>query len=106
MTEQFDKPVNQWIEEDINVDVMTPVVDEKGKIKIEKQTQTFKQKTFYAQSTPNRVVCNEHIYFCQDKGKYLFRCTKCDWNRVAPPITFKFDESTGILTRRLSGVRV
>lgn len=107
MKEQFDKPTNQWIEEDVNVEVTTPKFDEKTKtVSMEKEIKTFKQKTYYAESIPTKIVCNEHVYKCLDKGKYLFKCTKCDWNRVVYPVSFKFDEATGILTRRDSGERV
>ena len=104
---EFDKPTNEWIDEDIEVKVVSPVFNEKTHtVTLKEETKTVKQKTYYADSTPAMIVCKEHVYLCVNKGKYHFKCTKCDWNRIAPPVSFKFDESTGILTRRASGVRV
>jgi hypothetical protein len=105
--DKFNKPTNEWIEEDVEVKVMTPVFDEKTKnMTLKEETKIVKQKTYYADSVPSTVVCNEHVYLCLDKGKYHFKCRKCAWNRIAPPVTFRFDEGTGILTRRSDGSRV
>lgn len=105
--DKFDKPTNQWIEEDVDVKVMTPVFNEKTKVvELKEEVKTFKQKTFYADSPQTKIVCNDHRYVCLDKGKYLFKCKKCTWNRIAPPVSFKFDQETGILTRRRTGEQV
>lgn len=101
MTDKFDKPLEKWIEEDVTVPVMTPKFNpNKGRVEFKQEDKTFKQKTFYSNQTPRNVVCREHVYKCLDRGKYLFKCTKCDWHRIAPPITFKFDPKTGILEYR------
>lgn len=106
MSKKFDKPVNQWIEEDVEVKVMTPVFDPKTKnVTIKEEVKTAKQKTYYAQSKPSTIVCSEHIYRCKDKGKYLFKCTKCSWHKIAYPVSYRFDPETGILTNRVSGIR-
>ena len=104
---EFNKPTNQWIEEEVEVKVMTPTFDPVTKnVTLKEETQKATQKTFYSDSIPNTVICSDHVYVCLDKGKYLFKCTKCSWHRVAPPVGFKFDEATGILTRRGTSVRV
>ena len=99
--------VNEFIEEDVPIEVTTPVYDPKTKkVELKKETQTFKQKTYYSDSPPKKIVCNEHTYVCVNKGRYLFQCTKCDWRRFALPVSFKFDPDTGVLTRRNSNIRV
>lgn len=107
MAEEFDKPLNEWIEEDVDVKVMTPTFDpETKKVELKQEIKRVKQKTYYSDSAPTRLVCTDHVYRCIDKGKYKFKCVKCDWHRIALPVSFKFDEATGILTRRDTGVRV
>lgn len=107
MSDKFDKPLGVWIDEEVNVRTFEPEVDEKNKtVKIVAKDKKYHQKTIYVDSKPSTIVCKEHIYFCADKGKYLFKCRHCAWHRVALPVTFKFDPETGILTRRLTGERV
>ena len=107
MAEEFNKPTNEWIEEDVEIKVVSPVFDpETKRVELKQESKMVKQKTFYSNSTPSRVVCKEHIYVCLDKGKYHFKCTKCDWNRILFPVTYRFDEKTGIATNRITGVRV
>jgi hypothetical protein len=99
--------LNEFIEEDVQMPVMTPVVDEKnGRIEFKQEMKTVKQKTMYVDSKATKVICNAHVYVCVNKGKYHFKCTKCDWNRIAPPVTFKFNPETGILSYRENGIRV
>lgn len=101
MNKKFDKPLEEWIEEDVTVPVMTPKMNPKNnRIEFKQEDQIFKQKTFYSNQTPRNVVCKNHVYRCVDKKRYHFKCKHCDWNRIAPPVTFKFDEKTGILSYR------
>lgn len=103
----FDKPLNVWTEEEVEVPTFKPVLNEKeNRIEIVQSTTKLKQSTIYVDSKPSTIVCKEHTYFCKDKGKSLFKCKNCTWHRIALPVTFKFDSDTGILTRRLTGERV
>ena len=104
---EFDKPTDQWIDEEIEIPVMAPQLNEEtGKYEITRTTKKVTQRTFYAHTTPTKVICKDHQYICLDKGKYLFKCIHCDWHRIAPPVTFKFDPTTGKLTYRKTGVQV
>lgn len=106
MSKKFPKPTNQWIEEDVEVKVMTPVFDPKTRnVTVKEETKVMKQKTYYSDSKPSTVVCAEHVYRCVDKGKYLFKCTKCRWSKIAYPVSYRFDPETGILSNRITGVR-
>ncbi len=103
----FDKPLNTWIEEEVDMPVFTPKVNEAaGRVEFTQETKRVKQRTIYSDSKPTRVVCGAHEYACLDKGKYLFKCKKCDWHKFAYPVTYKFDPTTGIITYRSSGIRV
>lgn len=99
-------PLNTWIQEEIDVPSFDPVVNEKEKrVEFNQTTKKATQKTYYAHSTPRRVVCSNHVYTCLDKPKYLFKCTKCDWHKILYPVTYKFDPETGIVTHRETGER-
>lgn len=104
---KFTKPLNKWIEEDVSVEVTKPVMDrESGQVKLEKKTETVKQKSYYTDSTPKKMICSNHEYICLDKPRYLFKCTKCDWHFKAYPVTHKYDPETKHLTRRDNAQRV
>lgn len=105
-TDKFPKETNKWIEEDIEVPTISPVEDKDGNIHFEKTTKVMKQRTFYADSKPTRMVCANHEYLPMDKGRYLFKCVHCDWHRIAPPVTFRYDAQTRILSYRKTGIRV
>lgn len=109
MTNQpFDKPLNQWIEDEVDVPTFEPQVNEaEGRVEFTQTTKKVKRRTMYSDAKPTRIVCSKHEYYCADKGKYLFKCRNagCQWHRIAPPISFKFDPETGILTHRHTGVR-
>lgn len=110
MTDQqkpFDKPTNEWIEEDIDLQVMSPVFNpETKRVELKEETKRVKQRTYYSDNPASRVVCNSHHYLPFDMGKYMFKCSKCDWHRIAPPVTFQYLPDTGELVRRKSGQRV
>lgn len=98
---------NEWLEEEIEIPAFEPVVDEvNNRVEIKQTTKKATRRTMYVDSKPTRVICNNHKYICLDKGKYLFRCTKCSWHKIALPISFKFDPETGILTSRTTGIQV
>ena len=107
MKADFDKPLNVWTEEEVEVPTFKPEYNEKEKrLEVKQSTTKIKQRTMYVDSRPSTVVCSQHIYFPKDKGKSLFKCKNCAWHRIALPISFKFDPETGILTRRKTGERV
>jgi hypothetical protein len=103
----FDKPLNTWVEEDVKMPVFTPEVNEKeGRVEFKQEMKNVKQRTFYADSPQKRLICSRHEYVPLDKPKYLFGCTHCDWHRVAPPVTFKYDPEKKTLSYRENGVLV
>lgn len=102
--DKFNKPLNQWIEEEVEMPVFTPEVNEdEGRVEFTQTTKKVKQKTFYSDSPPRRVVCANHEYICLSKPKSLFKCTKCDWNRIALPVTYRYNPETKELIHRETG---
>ena len=103
----FPGKTNEWIEEEIDVPVMKPHVNERKKrVEFVPTTEKATKKTFYADSPLRKVVGKKHVYRCIDKGKYIFKCKNCNWHKVAYPITYKFNPKTGILSNRKTGDRV
>jgi len=106
MNQKFDKPINKWIEEDIEIPVMTPKVNEKEKrVEFTQTTQKAKRKTFYSDSPSKKIICAKgtHVFNCIDKGKYIFKCKNCDFHKIAFPVTYRFNEQTGKLIHRITG---
>lgn len=102
---KFDKPLNTWIEEEVDMPVFTPEVNEKeNRVEYTQTTKKVKQKTFYSDAPPRMVVCSSHEYVCLSKPNSLFKCTKCDWHRVAPTITYRYDPETKKLIHRETGL--
>lgn len=98
---KFDKPLNQWIEEEVPV----------RKNKIDPETgvvtstiQLEKVRTKYIQAIPRKHRCKdgEHIFKCIDNNRYIFSCTKCPYSRQVYPTTYKFEN--GKLIHRTTGV--
>jgi len=109
MTQKFDKPTNEWIEEDIEINVMTPKVNpEMGRVEFKQTKQKAKRKTFYSDSPNKKMICadGEHVFNCLDKGKYIFKCKNCDWHKIAYPVTYRFNKQTGKLTHRVTNNQV
>jgi len=107
--DKFDKPLNTFIEEDIEIPSFEPVVNEKEKrVEFKQTTQKATRKTFYAHSEPKRIVCSggTHEFRCIDRGKYVFKCVNCDFHKISYPVTYRFNQQSGKLTHRLTGVQV
>jgi hypothetical protein len=107
MADKFDKPVNTWIEEEVDVKVISPSFDHKTKqVTLNEEVKKAKQRTYYSDSPANVVVCSHHKYKMIDRGKYLFKCINCSWHRIAPPVTYKYNPETMELRRRDTNERV
>jgi hypothetical protein len=98
--QKFDKPLEEWIDETVEIPVIEPVLNKNNQIEYKETTKKFKQKTFYSNKTPTRMVCGDHHFICVDKANYIFKCTKCDWHYKSHPITHRFDEKRGKLVHR------
>jgi hypothetical protein len=96
--------LNEWAEEEIDIPVINPVVDEKNKrVSFETATQKVKQKVYYSHSTPRMVICSSHFFLPLDPKKYIFKCRKCDYHFKANTLTHKYVPETGKIVFRLNG---
>ncbi len=102
----FPHPLNTWIEEEVDVPTFTPKVNEgEGRIEFEQTTKKVKQKTFYSDAKPRKVICSNHEYVpVGKKGNYKYQCIHCDWTRFALPVTYRYDPEKKKLYRRDTGV--
>jgi hypothetical protein len=99
--------LNQFIEEEVDIPSLVPTINEKeNRVEFKQGVVKGTQKTFYASSTPSRIICSDHRYIPANMGKYQFSCIKCAWTRVAPPNKFRYDPETKILTTRDTGIKV
>lgn len=107
---EFNKPLNQWVEDEIEVPSYEPKLNKKEKrIEFTKTTKKVTRKTMYVNSIPRKFSCADgHKYFCLDKKKYIFKCINrgCDWHIVARPIDYKYDQKTKDLFNRHTGEQV
>lgn len=95
------KKLNEFVEEEIEVNVLKPVIDEKTKrIKIEQTAEKLKQKVYYSHSPQRMVICGNHFFEPFDPKKYIFKCKKCDYHYKASTLTRKYNPSTGKLDLR------
>lgn len=104
---KFDKPTNKWIEEEIEVPSFEPVVNEKaGRVEYTQRMIKATRKTFYAESKPRKLICNDHFFYPEDKKKALFACNKCSYKKIAYPVTYRYNPETGKLTHRITHKKV
>lgn len=103
-SEDFDKPLDKWIDETVNVRTLVPVMDEKNKrVKLEYQDVPTKQRTMYVNPPSRKVMCaaGEHEFYCADKHKYIFACNRCSFKRQVFPTTYEFKD--GNLIHKITG---
>lgn len=106
-SKDFPYPLNTVIEEDVEIPTFEPVVNEKKqRVEFRKTIRKVKQKTIYVDAKPTRIICaKDHQYLPVDKGRYLFGCIKCDWHKIAFPVTYKYDQDAKTLTHRTTGIK-
>ena len=106
-SKDFPHPLNTFVEEEIDIPVTKPIINEKKKrVEFIQGTEKATQKTYYSDSKPKKIICGKnHVYECLDKGKYLFKCINCDWHHYFFPIAYKFNSKTGVVTYRKTGKR-
>ena len=101
--EEFDKKVGEWIEEDVEVDVVRPLIDEKNpehKTFI-RQKEKFTQRTMYIDAPKRKVMCSEADHeFEPTNTPNLFACTKCHFKVIAYPYKARYNPSTKKLEPR------
>lgn len=100
MSDKFEKPLNQWVEEDVpvqrnEVDLSTG--------KVTTVTRMEKQRTMYIDAPKQKYRCRdgEHVFYVRDKHKWIFSCNKCPFSRKVYPTTYRFVD--GKLIHKITG---
>lgn len=102
---KFDKPVNEWIEEEVDVPVFKPRVNEKLKrVEFVQGTEKATKRTYYAKSDPRKVVCapGQHFFYPENRKKSIFACNRCNYHKIAYPVTYKYNSETGQLIHKIT----
>lgn len=75
----FDKPIGEWIEEEIDIPVLEPVLKGDEVVGIKHTTRKATQKTMYTHAPETKVSCadQEHDWFIPDKHDHTAHCRKC-----------------------------
>lgn len=98
------RKLNEWTEEEVEVPVFKPELDEKNKrVHIKATVEKVTQKTYYSNSTPRRVICSNHFYLPLDLKKQIFKCKRCDYHFKANTLTHKYNPETGKICFRATG---
>lgn len=90
--EQFDKPLDEWLEEDEEVDQVVNHFDpatQKVTTSIEKAKHRFKVK--YEKTSVDSIMCKEfeHYWYVMDRHNYLIRCKHCVLSkRIMPGLEY------------------
>lgn len=74
----FPHPLNEWIEEDVDVTVNEPVF-EGGKVTIKQRIEKQSQKTIYINAPKKKLSCKDadHYFDIVDVHTYEARCRYC-----------------------------
>ena len=82
---KFPKPLNTFIEEEIEIPSFEPRVNEKEKrVEFIQTIKKATRKTYYSNSPSKKMICagGTHVFRCLDKGKYIFKCRNCDFHKI------------------------
>jgi hypothetical protein len=98
LSSKFPKKTNEWITEDVSIEVVRPEIDKKGAVKYKSRTETFTQKTMYIDTPFRTIKCKECVMMPHKANQ--FKCEKCNFLQVAHPLIWKYDANTKKLIRR------
>lgn len=98
------KKLNEWTEEEKEVPVISPVLNEKtGKVSFKTSTKKVKEKTMYVAAPSQMVTCSKHFFLPENPKKYIFKCKNCGFHYQARVPIHKYKPDTGEIVVRLTG---
>ncbi len=80
MTDKFDKPLDTWIEEPIEIATMDPVIKNGRVVGIQQGKRTVTQQVRYSKlSKPQRLSCkpDKHNWYIPDPHEHVAHCKNC-----------------------------
>lgn len=105
MNDNFDKPLNEWVEEEVEIPSFEPVVNEQAeRVEFRQTTRKATRKTYYAKSEARKLLCSsgDHFFYPKDKKKSIFVCNKCSFHKIAYPVTYRYNHKTGQLQHKIT----
>ena len=104
----FPFPLDTDIEEQVPVKKLGVDIDEDGNAKVSIRTVLEKQTVRYINAPKEKMRCKdgEHVFRSFKPSKWLFACVKCPFVRKVFPTTYRFEQSTGKLLHRKTGIAV
>lgn len=81
----FPHPLDTWITEEKEQDILVPVVDKNGKVeRLEKQKQIVTQKVQYTQAIDRTIDCGnlKHYWTIPDPHVHVAFCNNCSKRRM------------------------
>ena len=98
------KKLNEWTEEEKEIDVVKPQIDPENKrVTYKTIKQKVTEKVYYASSTPRKVICGNHFMLPFEPHKYIFKCKNCDYHFKGNTLTHKYDSQNGKILLRSTG---
>ena len=99
---KFNKPLDQWVEENKEIEATVPTLT-KGKVEYVKKKIKATERVMYTEPSIYSDFCakKDHYWEVEDKHNYIFRCKKCRMKRRVYPLTYDFKD--GKLIHRKSG---
>jgi hypothetical protein len=81
----FPHPLDEWITEEREQDVLVPILDKKGNVQgLEKKKQTVIQKIQYTQAVDKTIDCGnfKHFWTIPDPHVHTAFCNNCSKRRM------------------------
>lgn len=88
-----------WSEESVTVTEMTPVMDGK-KVRFEPQEKQYTEKVMYFDAPKVKVMCKDETHKFIPLTPNRFGCENCKFQRIAHPVTYKYNPETKQLDPR------
>lgn len=102
-----DVTLNEWVEEEVKVKAIVPVIDKKNNVSYEEKEIVGKQKVMYIDPPTRTAICprGKHDFFPHTPSRGIFACSRCSYKYKTYPISHEFykDESGGHLRHKKTG---
>lgn len=78
-TQKFDRPLDEWVDEEREVERLAVEDDGNGKFKVKPIKIKVNVPTRYTRATFNSNICKsgKHIWVMPNKNKHVANCTNC-----------------------------
>jgi hypothetical protein len=80
---KFDKPIGEWISEEVDVAVIEPVIKDGKVVGVHHATKKVPQRTMYTKASESKVDCGDkqHDWYIPDRHNHVAFCRNCKKRR-------------------------